>query len=261
MPLHSSARVAAPALLALSALLAAGCADQPTQSHALAPSLGKGGPDTDSRARWAWADMVTIDGVAEPAGIRGDGRVANGTPTATDSSVYQGDVCGVHAKIFFANTSLSGSGDAVFDPDMNYSAKACGGMRRLLRFQLAAGGPYTELSTFSNAMKIMFVPTEGGTVRMNVGLGVSGCEGARFHDFYDAGDGLATYEPNEGGPIARQVRVTRLDDGTGPRKWRIESQAPHTAVCAVTVKSRMVNTNRTIRLPFSVEVTEIPYAP
>ena len=259
MPLHLPARVVVPAL---AVLLAAGCAEQPTQPHDLAPSLGKGGVDTDSRARWAWADMVTIDGLAVPAGIRGDGRLANGTPTATDSSVYQGDVCGVHAKIFFANASLSGSGDAIFAPDMNYSAKtSCGGIRRVLRFQLAEGGPHTELETFNNAMKIMFVPAEGGTIRMNFGLGVSGCEGARFHDFYDAGGGLATYEPNAGGPIARAVRVTRLDGGTGARKWRIESQAPHTAVCAVTVKSGMVNTNRTIELPFSVEVTEIPYAP
>ena len=256
MPLHLPARVVVPAL---AVLLAAGCAEQPTQPHDLAPSLGKGGVDTDSRARWAWADEVLVGDGSVAAGIRGDGLLADGTAAATGSSEYQGDVCGVHAKIFFNNESLSTSGDAVFDPDMNYSARACGGVRRTLIVQLPQGP--VALAPFINARNIMAAPLGTSTLRLNVGLAVSGCEAARFHDFYDGGSGVATYESSGADLIAREVLVTREadDPSTGARRWRVESRPPHTAVCAVTIKGRMTNTSNTIYLPFAVEITEIPF--
>ena len=261
MPLHLAlARIAAPAV---AVFLATACSDPPMQPRDSGPSLAKGGGSTgtDSRAKWVWADALDLDGVSgaeTPAGIRGDGRLADGTAALGAPSEYQDGMCGVQAKIFWYDTRLSQSGDAVFDPDK--SGGACGARRTMQYYLAGADGPVSLFPTGTNAQRVMLVQIGAPELRrMNFRIDQSGCAALRFHDVYDYG-GTATYEPL-GEQIASEVRITRLDantDARAPRRWRVESQGTHRAVCAVSDRRGVLtNTTTTYYLPFAVEITEI----
>jgi hypothetical protein len=219
----------------------------------LAPSLAKGGNiDTDSRALLVWDDIVevSIDGVPTmiPAGIQGDGYDRLSTDTLADADAYQGQVCGVHAKIF-NTSSLSGSGDLVFDPDFDAPGKSCNGVSRKLRFYLNrisntdAGLP-TPMGTFLNVRRIWAL-VSGETIQPMrlIFAGESGCES---FDFNSASGG-------------DNIRVTRhADSPDGSANWRVESTGGHLAACMVTYKSKLV-ANGLKFLPFAFNVTEVKY--
>jgi hypothetical protein len=58
------------------------------------------------------------------------------------------------------------------------------------------------------------------------------------------------------------IVVTRLDDGTGPRRWLLKSQGSHMAACLVLSKKGVatyVATGKKYFLPFAITITEVPY--
>jgi len=193
--------------------------------------------DTDSRLRVEYFSLMS-DGSA--AGITGDGRLADGAvdPSGTVSS-YQGDLCGVRAKIFWYNTSGSQSGDATLDPDADRAT--CGAVRYLnFRFQSTP----VPVSAFANVRQVMQLAVgESRLQRMGYELGnVANCNRIVF-------DG------------ATQILVTRTDTNIDPlaaRTWKAESQAPHQGFCEVFSKGAYRPNGVVYTLPFRMTLTEIP---
>jgi hypothetical protein len=218
----------------------------------VAPSFAKAGNiDTDSRAILVWDDQVIVNSVAVPAGIEGDDYDRYSTLAGTDDE-YQGQVCGVHAKIF--NTSaLSGSGDLVFDPDFDAPGKSCNGVSRKLRFHLsydeASGvpGSATLIGTFTNVRLIWEIAA--GQSRQQamrfIFVNQAGCEALEFNSAIGGG--------------ANDVQVTGLADGPNGRRWRVESTGTHRAMCMVSSKGKSVASGTTKYLPFAFTVTEVKY--
>jgi hypothetical protein len=212
------------------------------------PSFGKGNVDTDPRAVVEWANAMDIGTPGfpniVPTRIRGDGRLENGTSAAGAASRYQGEFCGVQAKIF-----QGGSGDLVFSPASNKETMECGGVVRTLGFDFGSGPIQVNTSTNARNLRDLAV----GVQRVqNMPFGYitsSGCESFRFRA--DSIDGVE---------ISSQTVATRLPDlAPGVRQWRVESRSTHSARCMVSVKGRLEPTGAPVYLPFSVIVTEVPF--
>jgi hypothetical protein len=236
------------ALLFIS-LTALGCAEPPTRfdDHE-APSFGKGNVDTDPRALVEWANEIDIGTPGfpniVPTRIRGDGRVENGTSSGGGASRYQGEFCGVHAKLF-----QGGSGDLVFSPAFNKEAGECSGIVRTLGFDFGSG--LIQVNTFTNALNLRDLAVGAQRVQ-NMPfdyINSSGCESFRFRA--DSVNGVE---------VSSQTVATRLPDvAPGVRQWRVESRSTHSARCMVSVRNRLEPTGAPVYLPFSVIVTEVPF--
>lgn len=237
--------------LLFATILAAGCdpnADAPLDPAA-EPQLAKSSNvDTDSRAVWEIQDWLTItapDGSVSQIAtrIRGDGRAADGSTSTTESSIYQGDRCGVHAKIFWKDPDYSQSGDAVFDPDMNYSTRNGCGAARAVMLHLE-NGTVVQSGPFTNARQVMQLAA--GESRLQTmqwsSHGLSNCERLIF----------STADGNDA------VRVTRTADSPGV--WTVESTGSHRAGCYKHSRGSYVYTGTSYTLPFSLKITEVPYA-
>jgi len=208
--------------------------------------------DTNSRVNLVFDATVNVAAPGEtqvnaPSGIQGDGRDKNGT--AASISEYQGKFCGVASRIFWSGTNFSG--DLTFDADMDYNiSHSCGGVARMLNFYLTyqpggSLGAVHAVGTFTNIRQVMQMSP--GEVRSQSThfnyLGLSDC--TRL-DFDAAWTG------------ASNVTVTRLPDENGARRWRVESQYPHMAMCTVS-KGQNYLPKSLKYLPFAFTATEIPY--
>lgn len=207
---------------------------QPTAVSAFA---SQGAPDIDSRLRIDYHAVLSDNVTA--ARIRGDNRAADGSAASTEFSSYQGDVCGVHGKIFWYDLGYSHSGDAVFHPDG--TAHRCGAAR-YLTFDFGAGP--VALSPFTNAKRVMqLAVNEARSQDMRYNVGLPSCSYLMF----------------EG---SNQVLVTRTDQNTDPvaaRTWMVETQGAHTGTCYVKSKGSY-RQNGSPYLPFRATITEIPNA-
>jgi hypothetical protein len=216
----------------------------------------RGNYDTDSRALLVWDDNVNVAAPGDPvnlqpAGVVGDGRNEFGASGST--SRYQGAFCGVAAKIFWYNTSMSQSGDMTFGANSDYDTQHSCGASRTLYFYMSyqpggARGTASAAGSFTNVRAVMQL-APGQAVSQNGGfggLGFSGCTKI----FFDR----TTY------PTAANIRVTRLADVNGARQWRVESEYPHLGMCAVAQGQKWI-AKGTRYLPFSYTATEVrsPY--
>lgn len=227
----------------------AGCVDGASTPTALAPDAPlfarpASNSDTDPRAVWEYHDtFVDASSQSQASMIRGDGRAVDGTGGTLDPSVYQGDQCGVDAKIF-----AGGSGDAVLDPDKNYKVGRCSGGRRYLRFDLG-GGDVVTAGAFTNAFGVSkYSQGEARDTVMHYRYNnIPNCEILRFSN-----------ETMDSGVQLSPVRITRLPDtSTGAQQWNVESLPPHTAGCANWSKGAYRLNGSTYTMPFRAVVTEI----
>lgn len=226
-------------------LLTAACSTlEPTSPITGEPSVRAAKPTgtTSIRARYTLADVVA----GAPTGIRGDGRLANGSVSGgSESNEYQGDFCGVHAML----ENQSARFDT--DPDMRWSstmAAACGTPRSFAFYLQGVEAAPTMIApqTMVDDLASLAVG-QVGTRAAVFGVQLPNCSSIRFNSAY-AG--------------SSNVSVTRLADvstSSGPaRSWIIESQGSHAGACVVTVKNKLVATGATYYLPFSIAVTEVP---
>jgi hypothetical protein len=234
------------ALLLTSTLIACSESSLPTATGAEAG----GGPKVDSTPRVNLVFDDSVD-IASPgglpdwriAGVRGDGRLRNGTiATESPSNEYQGSFCGVHGV-------LDSTGSMDFDADTYYAssmAAACGA-KRYLRFFLngAESDPlqYAPHTVANNIAQV--VVGESRTFVYGFGIQQPNCQRLRYDDTY-AGSSNAL--------------VTRLPDVNGARQWRIESRGTHHAMCVLLDKrGNLIPTGVTYFLPFAMTVTEVKY--
>ena len=244
------------AALAVVVLLPACRADR-TASEPFEPTVAGGQPllahghvDQNPRAVLSLADSIFVSdsGRFVPAGIRGDGRVRDGTAApAGKSSEYQGDWCGVSAR-FELGTDLNA------DPDAGYSAStmsACGSKRQY-RFYLSGPSLAPTVSGPHSIASGLATRAVGQSVLQPEGFGVqlTNCQRLMFDSQY---------------PPSATVRQTRLSDtidtqGRSVRRWRIESEGSHRAMCLVPGKGNsLVPTGVTYFLPFRITIVEVPY--
>jgi hypothetical protein len=221
----------------------------------------KGNTDTDSRAIFAFYGTTAYGA----ASLLGDGRDANGAGSGLDPSTYQGNRCGVHAKIFAANETASQSGDAVIQPSGDYNKVQCGAARTLT----ANLGNGSALSVASMNVKcvMQLVPESGvgpcwdpeaqidptdptiGYYTMGVTTETRACE-------------RLLWNPEvAGGSPDGYVKVTYL--GTtqpgGARQWSAETQPPHAAGCHTWKRGKYTWDGTTRTVPFRIVITEVPF--
>lgn len=242
-------------------MLAAGCGDQGTDvagPRRSGPAFAKTQIDSNSRANFVWADSIFFDGAWVAAGIRGDGRLKDGSPaSSTPSNEYQGKYCGVAAILYTAGTAPSGDMD--YTPGFNYTSSmqtACQGGPRVYEFYLSgdsahltssalASGPHSIARGLANL-------APGAVVTQWEGFGIqqSNCPNLMFNDAF---------------PPSQSLRYTRLADvvagGRTVRQWRIESYGSHVAACVANgaKPGTYVPTGVTYFVPFALTVTEGPY--
>lgn len=245
---------------AAAVILATACANQPTETRSTGTpprSLAKGRTDTNSRANLVWADSVVINGIGVPAGIRGDGRLKDGsTAMGTPSNEYQGSLCGVVATLY---TGTGESADLDYTPDAAYTSAmqaACHGGPRLYRLYLSADSAQLNDSALTagphSVARALATLSPGASVTQWEGFGIQqpNCPNLMFNDAF---------------PPSRNLRYTRVADvvvgGRTVRQWRIESQGTHVAACVANGNKpgTYVPTGATYFVPFSLTVTEVPY--
>jgi hypothetical protein len=219
--------------------------------------LARGQTDTDARAIWSFYPTAA-DG--STSGMTGDGRDAQGQAVAAGApSVYEGNVCGVHAKIFWDNTGASQSGDAILQPDKFWSSlgkagkAACGGTPRAVR---AALGPDrgTVTGWFLNTRQIMQLVAGGaGTVgyrNFQISTTLAACEYLRYNNEVAGVDPAGT---------AGQIKITYQGVVDGRRTWLAESQGAHKAGCYADVNGAYAWDGVSRAIPFRIRVVEKPF--
>lgn len=237
--------------VALFAAIACSSETNPTSPVQAADlKLGKAVAPAVPRALISFSDLVNVAGPGEPedwraAGITGDGRLRDGvTASGQPSNEYLGNACGVSANI--ENGARQG-GDLDFDPDLNYSATTGCGAARYYNFYLAGGeGTPTAVSPHARVFGIWALAV-GESVNKGQGFGVrlANCTLLMFNGQYGGDD----------------LKVVRVDDGTGPRRWTVSSQGAHIAACVVQGKKGAATYTATgvkYFLPVSFNVTEVP---
>ena len=238
--------------LAMVASLVTGCADPSARDSVVEPKQAllakEGRVDTSPRASLVWADSVVVNGSNVPAGIRGDGRLKNGSPSSgTPSNEYQGAWCGV--------TAFASGADLDFKPNSSWTTSmqsACGSQRLYNFYWSGPGAGGTPNGPHSIARGLWSLAA-GQSVSQWEGFGVqlTGCGILMFND-------SALYAPSS------SPRQTRLPDvtvnGVTERQWRIESQGTHQGACVTYNKNGSVKSvGPWYVLPFSLTVTEVSY--
>ena len=216
-------------------LMAAGCAEPMTSSDSRDPVFAKGGPAPPPPPVYLeWDDGFTtvIGPDTVPAGIRGDARLADGSPSAGNSA-YQGGLCGVNASL---------TTEVQWDL---YNATGCGPARVVLFWLSGAGGPATAVQTKSIARDLTSMAIGESRTDQFEGfhLGQPNCARAEFNTAYAGSD---------------NPRRTRLADAPdGARQWRIESQGSHQAMCLYTAKGHTQASGLTVAMPWAYTIREI----
>ena len=249
-------------IVSLSVIIAA-CADPnraPSAPTSGAPSVSgmsaaRAKPVPNTRATFEYWDVAPS---ATRGRLIGDGRDANGDAPSSPS-VYEDGACGVSAEIF-----VSGSGDATMDP--TGGTPACLPSRSVIvEFGPPLGGPplgTTVGSFFTNVRDVHSLAVGGsGERRFRLLLrGFEGCEYLRYENVEGSDGRLGTSDDVVFGTITGQrIRVTRVDDGSGTRRWRAESQPNlddrHVAFCEQTGRKGATYTGA-YDIPFVLEVSE-----
>lgn len=241
----------------LVAVLAAGCGDHGTDvigPRGAGPAFARAKVDSNSRADFVWADSILFNGVWVPAGIRGDGRLKDGSPASgAPSSEYQGGWCGVAATL--ATAGIAPGGDMNYTPGIDYTSSMqipCHGGPRVYEFYLSSDSAHLNPSPVASGTHSI----ARGLANLAAGAVVTQWEGFATTCFLMFNDAF---------PPSQSLRYTRLADvvvgGRTVRQWRIESQGSHIAACVVAgaKPGTYVPTGVTYFVPFALTVTEVPY--
>lgn len=212
--------------------------------------MGKSPAPAISRALLVFSDNVNVAAPGQPedlrpAGITGDGRLRDGNAsTGVPSNEYQGGLCGVSANI---ENGPRQTGDLDYTPDLDYTSTTACGARRYYNFFLGGTGAAPTQASPHSRVSAIWALTVGQTALKGQGFGVrlANCNLLMFNSQYGGDD----------------LTVTRLDDGTGPRRWTVASQGAHMAACVIPKKGAglpYAPTGTRYYLPFHLSVTEVP---
>jgi len=217
-----------------------------TEAFAIKP---KPNADTNSRMNYVLATQVDVSPAGspanlQPAGIIGDGRLRDGSSAAGGDSEYQGNFCGTVAWVYSMPDPNGSPGTGMLRFQPGYGTNPCGDKRYYL---MNLDGVWTRVDPLSRVPDVYWMSV-GQTILSVEGFGIDlpDCQVLKF-------------DPAVGGD---NVSVTRLDAGTGPRRWLLRSHGAHMAACTVLrVKgpNGWIPTGKKYYLPFAITITEVPY--
>jgi hypothetical protein len=213
---------------------------------------------TDTKPNLVWDENVNVaptgqPAVWQPALITGDFRKRDGSPVTDGSSgEFQFNFCGSDG--FMQNNQLVYPQAALnFDPDHFYDPAtmdaACGGKRYYQFFFSGRSAAPLKAGPQHYALHLSDLAV-GQTLIEEVHFGIqqTNCSALNFNDIY---------------PPASNARVTRLTDtvsaGVVERRWRVESQGSHRAMCTLFSNKGPKPTGVTYYLPFAFTITEVHY--
>ncbi len=212
-----------------------------------------GNIDTTPKGNLVFENTVNVSAPGQTpnfqsALITGDFRDRSGAPLSNGKSgEYQGKFCGF--QTIFRSTDGALNAEVDHDYDATTMDLPCGGKRYYQFFfsgraasPLQYGPQHYVWDLYS------FAPGESRLQGIMFGIQQTGCNGLHFNDLY---------------PPSNSARVTRLADtltssGTA-RRWRVESQGNHQAMCTTTSKRGPVPTGVHYYMPFAFTITEVPY--
>jgi len=215
-----------------------------------------GNVSTDTKANLVWDENVNVapagqPPVWQPALITGDYRKRNGSPVADGSSgEFQYNFCGSDS---FMQSSTTAYPQAAlnFDPDHFYDPVTmdtpCGGKRYYQFFFSGRSNVPLKFGPQHYALHLGdLVVGQSLIEEVHFGIQQTNCDGLRFDDTF---------------PPANNARVTRLTDTTAAsgatRRWRVESQGSHRAMCTLFTNKGPKSTGVSYYLPFAFTVTEL----
>ena len=217
-----------------------------------------GNISTDTEANIVWDENVNVaplgqPAVWQPALITGDYRNRTGQPVTDGSSgEFQHTFCGSYS--YMQSTQMTYPQAALnFDPDIYYSATTmdalCGGKRYYQFFFAGRSAAPTKAGPQHYALHLSDLAVGQSLIEeVHFGIQQTNCSALRFDDTY---------------PPANNARVTRITDTTtasGPsRRWRVESQGSHRAMCTLFSNKGPISTGVSYYLPFAFTVTELHY--
>jgi len=215
----------------------------------------KGQGPIETKANLVWEDSVNVAPPGQPATwqkalLTGDYRDLHGSSIANGTSgEYQHGFCGSTAYMQPQGSSYP---DAAlnFDTDFGYDPLTmdsfCGGERYYQIFFAGRASAATRVTPQHFALKLgTLVIGQSISEEVHFGVQLTNCAPLRYDSTY---------------PPSSNALVTRLPDTltvNGPRRrWRVESQGNHIAMCTV-------NTNKGVKpiasyyLPFAYTITEV----
>jgi len=212
-----------------------------------------GSTDTDPKAYVVFDETVNVAAsgqaaVWEPALITGDYRDRTGAPVLTaNSGEYQGVNCGYQTLFRRTDGALNVEVDHDYAPATMDAA--CGGKRFYsFYFSGRAAAPLNYGPQHYVWDLYAFAPGESRLQGVMFGIQQVGCSALHFND---------AYQPSN------SARVTRLPDvlteSGVARRWRVESQGSHRAMCTTFGKKGPVPTGNHFYMPFAFTFTEVLY--
>jgi hypothetical protein len=211
--------------------------------------------DYNSRANYVVEDFTNVSApgstpILVPSGLRGDGRLRDGT-ASTSNSEYQGGYCGSNGVIYnglLTNTGTDDSGDLNIAPDGLHGGY-CGEPRYYDFYFGGAGAAPTRAAAATRLFAIWALA-----------VGSPQSRAAAFHVHLPECTQLVY---DDAVTPSQSLRVTRLPDvesGSGTvRQWRIESQGTHMATCRIQKSLKRYVVGQSYYMPLSMVVTEVPW--
>jgi len=213
----------------------------------------RGNVDSEPRANLMWEDSVNTAQTGqpatwEPALITGDYRSRDGSPlSAGKSGEFQGSFCGSVSYLRNVDGALN------FEVDQQYDSSTmsipCGGKRFYQFFFNGRGNTPLKYGPQHFVWDLgYFVVGESRLIGIMFGIQQTGCNGLHFNSLYAP---------------ASDARVTRITDtltaAGSARRWKVESQGNHRAMCTTPGKRGPVPTGVSYRMPFAFTITEVLY--
>jgi hypothetical protein len=215
-----------------------------------------GQPRIETKANLVWEDSVNVAAPGQPAVwqkalLTGDYRNLYGSPISNGTSgEYQHAFCGSFAYMQVPPNGSYPEAALNFDTDFAYAPATmdgpCGGERYYQVFFSGRSNPSTHVTPQHFALQLGTLAVGQSLFEeVHFGVQLSNCAPLRYDDAY---------------PPSNNARVTRLTDTLtteGPRRrWRVESQGSHRAMCTVNT-NKGVKTIASYYLPFAYTITEI----
>ena len=217
-----------------------------------------GNVSTDTKASLVWDETVNVaapgqPALMQPALITGDYRKRDGSAVTDGSSgEFQYNFCG--SDSFMQVSSMVYPQAALnFDPDHFYAPATmdapCGGKRYYQFFFSGRSNAPLRFGPQHYALHIGDLAVGQSLIEeVHFGIQQPNCDALNFDDAF---------------PPANNARVTRITDTasvSGPtRRWRVESQGSHRAMCTLFSNKGPKPTGVTYYLPFAFTITELHY--
>lgn len=215
----------------------------------------RGQPRIETKANLVWEDSMNVAAPESPVWqktlLTGDYRDLHGQPVSNGTSgEFQHAFCGSYAYMQGEPNGSYPDAALNFDTDFGYDPSSmdaqCGGERYYQVFFSGRANAPTRVTPQHYALKLGTLAIgQSLSEEVHFGIQLPNCAPLRYDSMY---------------PPSTNALVTRLTDTVDVsgvhRRWRVQSQGNHIAVCTINAK-KGVQTVASYYLPFAFTITEI----